>query len=1290
MATRAQSKPSARQASLRPDSPPRPDKSGVPKEPLTLDASVATVRVVGIGASAGGLEAFLDLVSAIPVDTGMAFVLIQHLDPHHPSMLVDILAGKTAIPVHEVVEGMRIERDRVYVIPPDTQMTIQGDVLRLMPRTPKVPHRPLDTFFCSLAQDRESSAIGVVLSGNDADGALGLQAIRDAGGITFAQSPESARFDIMPRAAAAAADFVLPPGGIAERLTSIARRDGLREGGQPGQPAAAFDRVFQLLRARHPVDFSHFKRASLERRIQRRVLLGNYDGLSSYAEALEKDSAAVETLYQDLLIGVTSFFREPARFEALKTVVFPSIAQNWSAGDSVRIWAAGCSTGQEVYSLAITLLEFLDGRPDAPRISIYGTDINAQSLRKARVAFYTEHAVSGVSPQRLAQFFTPAPGGYKIASAVRELCVFAEHDVTRDPPYSKIDLLTCCNVLIYFDQELQKKAVALLQYALAPGGFLMLGSSETLRGATNQLTPVSAKPLIYRKHQVPAAPAAFDVAPRSPRSSVAAATSALVTRRVRSGAHDEDDTFLASHLAPCGVLINEQMEITRVRGEISPFIALEPGEASLNLFGLVRHHEVLAVLRPAVRRAFQEQITVTREDIVVVDGVLRRCVAFEVIPYGTAAPGHDSCWIMFHSIPEPAKRKAESAGKRREVDGLRHALAAAIDDREQLADDATAAAEEAQSSDEELRSTNEELETAKEELQSANEELSTLNDELQLRNAALVRMNDDIENLLGAVEIPILFVGVDLTVRRFNITAGLLFNLRPDATGRPLREVESNIDVSHLEKLVGAVIATATAADVEVQDATGAWRLLRMRAYRTSDGKIDGAIVAVLDINMLKRSVLVAEEATRAATMLSQAGALLSSSLDYETTLESLARLSTAEFADWCAVDLVNDDGSIRHLTVSHANPVLRDLALQFQQVAFSEPERAPGAPQALRLRESVLLTDIAEWQLTGVPPEAKITQLIGALGVRSLISVPLIVRNKVLGTVTFSSSRRRYELVDLKLAEELSQRAAVAIDTAMLFREAESANRYKDAFLGTVAHELRTPLTSIIGWAQLAKRNPDMWGEALDRVDESSRLLKVFTEDLLDITRIREQKLSVEMAEIDLVAVVRSALEMTALSASERGISVRLNLVLDPAPLRGDGVRLLQVVWNLLSNAVKFTPPGGEIDVRLEPEGNDARLSVIDTGTGISADFAPHVFELYRQADQSASHRPGLGIGLSIVAQIVKLHGGTVRVESPGLGLGSTFVVTLPRLLPLPDDGSRPTGPEASQADPAEGTRRS
>jgi two-component system CheB/CheR fusion protein len=1233
-----------------------------PKEPagaLTPERRRPVARVAAIGASAGGLEAFLDLVSALPASTGLAYVVIQHLDPHHASMLSRILGGATPMSVQEVTDGMRIEMDHVYVIAPDTELTIEHDTLRLVPRTPHVPHRPLDRFFRSLAADRESDAIGIVLSGNDADGAAGLQAIHDAGGLTFVQSPESAKFDVMPRAAAAGADYVLTPAGIAEQLGAILAREA-----SPGQEMreppvrADFDRVLDLLHGVHRVDFHHFKRASIERRILRRVRLGNHRGLHRYADSLETDPAALDTLFRDLLIGVTSFFRDPDRFAALENVVFPALAAGGNRNGSIRVWAAGCSTGEEVYSLAMAILESLDGLPDPPRLTIYGTDINEQALKKARTAVYPEDAVTGLSAERLRRFFTVVPGGYKIAKALRELCVFAAHDLTRDPPYSRIDLLLCCNVLIYFDAELQRKAVAMLQYALAPGGFLMLGSSENLRGTPNQLTAVSSKPLIYRK------PAGVATSPLPPVSVVKTAPHAP---RAAAVAHDEDDALLAAHFAPCAVLIDEQAEMLRIRGDLSPFLVTDSIGASSHLFRLVRFPEVVAELRPAVRAALRDGVAVRSGEILVAEGEVRQRVAFEVIPLETPMQEH-RCWILFRRSAAGASR-AGSASRRNEVATLRHALAAAVDDREQLADEAAAAAEEAQSSDEELRSTNEELETAKEELQSANDELSALNDELQVRNATLVRMNDDIENLLGAIEIPILFAGADMSIRRFNATAGRTLNLRSDATGMPLREANGGIlEEAHIDA-IASVIAGEEPVDLEMQNAGGGWHLLRIRPYRTSEGVIDGAIVALLDIDQLKRSVLAAEEAARAATMLSQASALLASSLDYETTLESLTRLSTAAFADWCAVDLINDDGTIRHLTVSHANSVLRELALEFQQAAFREPERAPGAPQALRLRKSILLNDLAAWEQSGIAPVAKITQLIDALGVRSLISVPLIVRDKVLGTTTFASSRRSYGPADLYLAEELSQRAATAIDTAMLFREAESANRYKDAFLGTVAHELRTPLTSIIGWVQLARGNPGIASEALANVDQSASLLRAFVEDLLDVTRIREQKLSIQMTDVDLASIVRASLEITASAASARRVEIGLHLSFDPAPVSGDGVRLLQVMWNLLSNAIKFTPPGGRIDVRLEREGPDARLSVIDNGIGISAEFVPHVFELYRQADASAGHMPGLGIGLAIVSQIVSLHAGRVRAESGGIGRGSAFIVTIPVRIPAPSE---------------------
>jgi len=1258
---------------VRVKSPPKDSSLEKRHEPKQAVALISSARIVGVGASAGGLEAFTDLLSAIPAQTGLAFVLVQHLNPNHDSLLAEILTRSSAIPVKQVTDGMVVERDHGYVIPPDREMTISEGILRLSPRSSQVPHRPLDNFFRSLAKDQESRAIGVVLSGSDTDGSMGLQTIRDAGGVTFAQDLESAKFDVMPRAAALAADLVLPPAEIARQLVRVAQQFDLpsaetEDVASVAEDAEAFERILQLLRQQYRTDFRLFKQASVQRRVLRRVLLGGFPDLNSYAVSLVDNLPELDTLNHDLLIGVTSFFREPQQYDGLKQNVFPELVKNKDHDETIRIWVAGCSTGEEVYSLAISLLEFLDERADAPKILIYGTDINEKALEKARAGFYGEKKIANVSPEQLSRFFSETAGGYKISKTVRELCVFARHDVTRDPPYSKIDLVTFCNVMIYFGLGLQKKAIAHLHYALVPNGFLMLGTSENLHNSTTLFRPLETKLLMYRKVVSSVrAGSELNFAPRFIRPALSAPAHSETS--ARPGLHDDADSFLVTHLAPCGVLVNSDMEVIRFRGEVGPYLTLATGEATLKLFRLIRHREVLDVMRPMILTAVRDGVPAVSKDIAVGEGAKQRRIAFEVVPYTIGPSGSDLFWVLFHERPSSVRKpggsrnRARHAGDQTETLSLRQALAAVVDDRERLFQDAAAAAEEAQSSDEELRSTNEELETAKEELWSANEELHTLNDELRSRNSTVTTMNDDLENLLATVEIPILFVGVDSHIRRFNETAARLLNLDQESVGRPLIETRSGVDVTALERLVADVIESRTESDVEIQESGGRWRMARIRLYRTGDGAIDGAIVALIDIDALKKSVLTAESGTRNANMLTDASVLLASSIDYEATLESLTRLCTADFADWCAVDLVNEDGTIRHLTVTHANPVMRELAMQFQEAAFSEPDLAPGGPEALRRRESVLLADMAEANLTALQPGAKIPQLIGALGVKSLISVPLVVRGNILGTTTFASSRRRYECGDLQLAEELTRRAATAIDTALLFREAEGANRYKDAFLGTVAHELRTPLTSILGWVQLARNAPNMRDEALVHVEQSGHLLQIFIDDLIDVSRIQERKLRVDIGEVNFADVVRSAIEMIGVSASQKEILLVVDIEAEPAPVSGDSVRLLQVVWNLITNAIKFTPSGGTVNVRLNQQKDEVCLMVHDTGTGIKSDFLPYVFELFRQAEDTEKHSPGLGIGLAIVSQIVKLHGGSVHAESPGPGQGSTFTLTLPLL---------------------------
>jgi two-component system, chemotaxis family, CheB/CheR fusion protein len=460
----------------------------------------APFPIVGVAASAGGLEAFSELIGQLPIDTGMAFVLIQHLSPNHKSLLSEILGRVTAMQVHQVQDGMMVEPNEIYVIPPNTQMTLVNGMLRLAPRQKSQgKYMPGDVFFESLATDRGNKAIAVVLSGTDGDGSQGLRAVKVGGGVTFAQCDATAKFDSMPNTAVATGnvDFVLPPQAIAAELTNLSRSPFLTTAEPPAivkdlpEPGDALTRIFALLRTLTGVDFTLYKPTTLDRRMQRRMLLYKLESLEDHAQYLQDHPAEVQALYEEILIHVTSFFRDPEVFEQLKAQVFPTISQNKSNSTPLRIWVAGCSTGEEVYSIAICLLEFFTDRASKPPIQIFATDISEAAINRARSGFYLDAQVEAMSPERRNRFFVPAPnGGYHISSAVRELCVFARHNLGGDPPFSNVDLISCRNVLIYLSDTLQEHIMSLLHYSLNPSGYLLLGTSESVKSASDLFSSV--------------------------------------------------------------------------------------------------------------------------------------------------------------------------------------------------------------------------------------------------------------------------------------------------------------------------------------------------------------------------------------------------------------------------------------------------------------------------------------------------------------------------------------------------------------------------------------------------------------------------------------------------------------------------------------------------------------------------------------------------------------------------------------------------------------------------------
>ncbi len=837
--------------------------------------------VVGIGASAGGLEAFSELLSNLPVEATMAFVLIQHLDPTHPSILTEILSRTTRMPVVEAKHGMRVEAGHVYVMPPNARMTIAGEVLNLAPRSDdRGPHMPIDHFLRSLAEDLGSRAIGVILSGSASDGALGLKAIKAEGGITFAEAPQSAKFDSMPRSAVAsgAVDFVLPPKAIAQELTRIGRHPYLGQTGAAPSPEAlasgpeALDQILRKLREKSGIDFTQYRQTTIRRRIARRMMIHGLDTLESYLRYLEGHPSQVHALYNDLLVNVTRFFRDPDAFRVLQRSVFPRILKKRPADARIRVWAPGCATGEEAYSLAIVLLESLGDAVGIAPIQLFGTDVSETAVVKARAGIYPENIELDVAAARLRRFFVKLDGQHQVRKAVRELCVFARHNLATDPPFSKMDLIVCRNVLIYLAPELQKRVLSIFHYALKDPGFLMLGVAETVGPLSDFFSLVDKKYRVYAKRPTSRR---FDLSLTSLEQRLEKTGIGRTWRstgEAGGGPSDllqEVDRILLSKYAPAGVLVNEATEILQFRGHTSPYLEPAPGQASLNLLKMAREG-LLMELRVAIDKARKQNAPVRRERLSIKQNGRSAQVTLEVIP--VSGPARERNYlVLFERVPPSGEPRAPGrtapSGPRRpaveqQIKNLRQELTATkdfsqsiIQEREAANEELQAANEELQSSNEELQSTNEELETAKEELQSVNEELTTVNEELQQRNAELSLLNNDLNNLLVGVNIPIVMLGSDGRIRRFTPMAAKVLSLIPADLGRPIGDIRLSPDLPDLEQVCKHVVDTATVVEREVRDRDGRWYSLRVRPYTTADDQIDGTVIILTDINALKSSV---------------------------------------------------------------------------------------------------------------------------------------------------------------------------------------------------------------------------------------------------------------------------------------------------------------------------------------------------------------------------------------------------------------------------------------------------
>lgn len=820
--------------------------------------------VAGVGASAGGLEALGELISHVPTDR-VAFIVVQHLAPDHESLLPQLLARSAKLAVHVAADGMALQAGNVYVIPPNSDLAVMQGVIRVVSPPQYGLRLPIDYLFRSLAEDLGALAIGVVLSGTGTDGTLGLKAIKEAGGFTFVQDPATAKYDGMPRSALAsgAADYCLPPQEIGKEIERIAKQPRLR---QPLRlPASAPDqlgKLFVLIRSEFGNDLANYKSTTIERRLERRMTLQKISRLDDYVRYVQSNRDELQALYEDMLITVTSFFRDPDAFATLKSTVFPQLIEHKDPTHPIRVWVPACATGEEAYSIAMCLVELCEEKVRDERIQIFATDVDEDCIQRARHGIYPPNIAIDVPPERLNRFFVKKDDGYQVSRRIRDLIVFSRQNVLKEAPFSRIDLVSCRNLLIYLQPHAQRKLLHILHYALNPSGYLFLGSSETVGDAPELFASVDRKAKIFVKKQVvtPAAlESTFVPALQEPSRQAALA-------RPPQSLKGLADRKVLDLYGPPGVVINDDLEILQFRGHTGPYLDPAPGAPSFNLLRLARF-ELHVELKKAIEQANTQRQRVTAEVSYPEDGKTS-LVQLDVVPLEDPETKARCLLVLFQRPPPPKEvpvippEGAAVAGTgpfAQRMRELERELGATKEYLQSMGEEKESALEELKSANEELQSTNEELETSKEELQSTNEELTTVNEELQTRMVELSQANDDLHNVLSGVDNAVIIVGMDLKIRRYTTPAERLFHLVPGDLGRTVGFIDGFLQAGSTERKASSVIQSLSTLEEEVFASNRRWYALRISPYKTLDHAIRGVLVTLVDIDVRKR----AEEMTR-------------------------------------------------------------------------------------------------------------------------------------------------------------------------------------------------------------------------------------------------------------------------------------------------------------------------------------------------------------------------------------------------------------------------------------------
>ncbi|MFH1062866.1 MAG: chemotaxis protein CheB [Candidatus Omnitrophota bacterium] len=1189
------------------------------------------ISVIGVGASAGGLEAIIALLKNLPTDMGASIIIIQHMEASRGSLLDEILARNTTMPVCFAKNKQGLLANHVYILPPDrTVKVLKGEFKLTKLEAESKPHHPIDAFFKVLAQAYENKVVGIILSGTGSDGVVGLGEIKALGGITFAQNEHTAQYPDMPHNAIISGnvDLISSPDEIAKKCVEISKfSHGFAETRKKSltkidliteEPLKV---ILELLKQYSEVDFPNYKKPTLIRRIERRMILLKLDTVNQYLDYIKHNKLELKELYADVLINVTSFFRDPAVFALLREKIFPLILKHKSSKNPIRIWVPGVASGEEAYSIAIQMAEVCKIKNVLPHIQIFGTDISEKALAHARRGIYGENIKADVSEHRLRQYFIKTEEGFKITRFIRDMCVFARHDITRDPPFCNMDLISCRNVLIYLGNSLQKIVIPMLHYALKPGGMLLLSDAEGIGVFTNLFASADKKHKLFFKKTADAYLAPNFYVPRQDLSQEESVYTLLPVNKTafEDNLLPEVSRILLNRFVSTSILINSDMELLQCWGDVSWCIQHKSGRATLNILQIIRE-ELVADLRALILKAFKKKQKTSIKKIQFLCNAEIKCVDIEAIPVKGKDENSDYLLIVFKdaelaknkkSMELKAVRKISSKGnndaKNEEIIVLRESLKknkeytqTVIERAEATSEELKSSLEELQSSNEELHSTNEELQTAKEELQSTNEELKTMNEEINNRNAELNIVNNDILNLLNCINIPIIMVGRDLCIRRFNPMAEKFLSLIPRDIGRLITDIKPKLEISDLEKMIIDVVDNLKIQEREIQDKEGRWHLIQIRPYKTAEHKIEGAVITLIDIDTVRRTA-------------------------------ELERLAT-----------IIRDSNDSILIVDFAGKI----------TAWNKgAEKIYGWTE----REALSMTIFNLIPKENIKKEKALIRKIKNGQVIDSFETKRIVKTGVLidvGVTITALKDNRGRSVAISMTER---------DITKMLQE-RLVQGEKISALGLiaagVAHELNSPLAGLMLMVNTYAKKAEKGTEDAENFNDMKEACLYMSEIIRDLSFFAKPKKE-RIEQFNVNKEIENVLKFAYAKIQEKKIKIIKDFDENIHNISGHKSGLQHIVLNLVSNACDSMSKNGKLIIRTSNIKNcdKIKIAVIDNGEGIPREKIAKIFEPF-----FTTKKKGSGLGLAIVKSLVNAYNGTISVETKE-NKGTKFSVIFPSL---------------------------